>query len=116
MYGITVKAKDLPFARALGYRRRSARIIAQETVTFLNVNWSGGTKYEYHLVRLVDMETKSLAMLGDPAPWNNPAAGAKVAIQPGTVVVQAGWFCGKPAEMTVYVHPDNMARLLPSPD
>lgn len=113
MTHITVETKQVAtIARAVDYRRRKVWIQPCEHMTMQGVNWSGGSRNTY---TAIDLETGRQATpnTGAPAPWNNPFEGLEVAIPKGIVIVRTGFFCGKPSMMTIYVHPENMPKLLP---
>ena len=110
---IEVDAKSLPFLKVLNYRKRKANINVTTHVTLCDLNWSGGTRSEYHTMSLVTGETLSHAHFSNPAPWNNHREGVTVEIPLDTIVIRTGHFCGKASTATIYVHPDNMAKLLP---
>jgi hypothetical protein len=95
----------------LGYRRKTVRVWPSTHVTLSGLNWSGGSKSEYHAFSLIDGKLSSPRLDGPP-PWANPAEGVRVEIPPDTVVVSTGWFSGKPATIYIYVRPENMPMLL----
>lgn len=116
MSTITVPTKSVPFIRKLfpDYKRRDIRIVPTEKVSFYDLNWSGGTRQSYSLVRLADEATLSLAHWSQAAPWDNPMEGATMDMKPGFLVVRTGFFCGKPSMLTIHVHPSNLTPLLPT--
>jgi hypothetical protein len=86
-----------------------------------NVNsyWDGGSRGVYAIVNL---ETNQVWR----APTSHPHFDRKptgercgelevIELPPNCALVQGGTFCGKPATVTVYLHPDNMVKLLPAP-
>jgi hypothetical protein len=111
---VTVPFKSVPFLKGMfaGYKRRDINIRVCERMSFHDLNWSGGSKTDYTIVRLDDNATMSLASWGQLAPWANPYEGATIDMRPGFMIVSTGYFCGKVSLMNVYVHPDNMAPLL----
>jgi hypothetical protein len=94
------------------YRGRKIRVAAATSVTLRDLNWSGGTKSEYKVVRLTDNASLSLTNLGNLAPWENPYEGATISIVPNMVVVEHSIFCGKDTGIRIYAHPDNFPKLL----
>lgn len=114
---IYAQVKNDPFlkqiAQRFGYRKHRVRIVPIDAVTLHDLNWSGGTRYSF---TALDLET--LATAGKDhsrlAPWDNPAEGKTVPLEPGVAVVCTGVFCGKTATMTIYIHPDNAAKLIPA--
>ena len=109
-------------AKALGYRRKKVCVYASESVTLHDLNWSGGTRSQYHALKLSNLENyqeisdivRSRTFLNEPAPWNNAYEGAEVPLAPGLAIVRTGTFCGKESLMAIYVHPADMPKLLPA--
>ena len=87
------------------YKRKKVAITRCDGVTMHDVNWSGGTKYEYVSY---DTHAKTVHSLSDdgPAPWNNPTEGQRLPVLPRFLIVSAGHFCGKPSILTIYAHPE----------
>lgn len=82
------------------YKGRKFREDRKGRVTFYDLNWSGGTRNTYTLVRLTDGAT-------DPGvrnlpPWANPFEGKTVEIPAGFAIVEHSFFCGKDSGLTVY--------------
>lgn len=99
----------------LGYRKKTVRIWTGTHVTLTGLNWSGGSKTQYHAFSLEDGKLSSPRLDGPP-PLANPAEGARVEIPPNTIVVSTGFFCGKPSTMYIHVRPENMPMLLEAPN
>lgn len=97
----------------LGYRKKTVRVWPGTHVTLSGLNWSGGSKTQYHAFSLVDGRLSSPRFDGPP-PWANPVEGVRVEIPLDTVVVSTGFFCGKPSTMYIYARPENMPQLLES--
>ncbi|MFH1918709.1 MAG: hypothetical protein ABIP48_02310 [Planctomycetota bacterium] len=96
------------------YRGRQYRVTAAESVMLDANYWSGGTKYTY---RGVDLLTGKV-LPPDCDEYGNPFVRPEVptvAIEPGRAIVCHKVFCGKDLGLTIYVHPDNLAKLLPKP-
>ncbi len=111
----TIARKDFPFAKSFpNYRKTRVRVVVAEQTTVYDLNWSGGTKNEYHAICLETGEVKTMDAWGLPAPWNNPREGQTLEIIPGFAVAVTGHFCGKPSTMAVYVHPYNVVQFLPA--
>ena len=100
-----------PIARMLSYRKRQFALTVTTRVTLQDLNWSGGTRSEYHAIRLADLATASPQLSVRP-PWDNPAEGTTVEIPAGVAIARTGHFCGKPYTMTLYVRPENAPLLL----
>jgi len=98
------------------YKGRKFRLDVCKSVCFHDLNWSGGSRNQYALVRLSDLSGGCAAELNSPAPWNNPTEGASVPMSAGFVVVRHSMFCGKDTGITVHAHPDDIAKILPAAD
>jgi hypothetical protein len=110
-----VKTKDVAqIVRATfpEYRKKQVAIWPGETVTFHDVNWSGGTKSEYRACTLDGKDARSGPDMGYAPPWANPFEGKSVEIPRGYCVVKGGHFCGKTATLYIHVHPADMPALL----
>lgn len=117
MLGIEAATKDvreIVKATFPDYKRKKVIIQASETVTFFDLNWSGGTKSEYRACTVEGRPLPSNYNMGGPAPWNNPFEGMTVNLPPGAVIVKGGYFCGKVSLLYIHVHPSNMPKLLTS--
>jgi hypothetical protein len=114
---VKVPTKSVDFVRRLfpDYRKRDVNLLATTRVTFMDLNWSGGTRSTYSIVRLEDNAVASLSAWSTLAPWENPHEGSTIDLKPGFLVVRTGFFCGKVSTMTVYVHPSNLTPLLGEP-
>lgn len=102
-------------ADAVGYRGRKLQVVPAESVDVTqDAYWSGGTKSTYTWVR-----TSDLATLRTPS--QHPAFDAPVKngqampIRPGLVCVEHVIFCGKDLGLRIYAHPDEVAKMLPTP-
>jgi hypothetical protein len=109
---ITVDTKQVAdIAKRFNYRKKKVSVCATKSVTLCDLNWSGGTKSEYHAVGLNSGKIVSPKLDG-PAPWDNRTEGATIALPVDVIIVRTGWFCGKPSTMTIYVRPENMPALI----
>ena len=95
----------------------------------INSYWDGGSKDEYRIVELAtirshgspssshpyfDVARHGLAYAEDESISVDRVGNVTLKRLPsGFCIVSAGTFCGKPATAHLYVHPDNMPRLLP---
>lgn len=95
----------------LAYRKRTVRVVSTLSVTLYGLNWEGGSKSVYSVVDIINWRAFT-PELGIPHPLDNENEGAKIAMRPGIVICQHGWFCGKASQMTINVHPENMPALL----
>jgi len=112
---LELKSKDVkPIINATfpKYRKRKVIITVTNKVTFYDVNWHGGTKSEYRACTVAGEPIKSKVNMGVPAPWNNPYEGLEIDLPKNAVIVESGYICGKARTLCIYVHPDNMPKLL----
>lgn len=98
-------------AAQIGYRRKKVSVVVTDSVTLHNLNWSGGTKNVYHAFN-IENNSLVLAKACMVHTMFNESEGVQLAMRPGVVIVQTGTFCGKPALMSLYVHPDNVPASL----
>jgi hypothetical protein len=96
------------------YKRRKVYIRATETVHIQDLNWSGGTRSEYHACTLDGRSLGSLDHYSQLAPWDNPAEGQQLPVPAGAVVVRGGYFCGKESLLAIHVNPTDMPKYLPA--
>ena len=94
------------------YRKRTVLIQPTTKVTFHGLNWCGGSRSEYRACTVDGKPLPNKVDMNEPAPWVNQYEGAEIDLPVGAVVVKGGHFCGKVATLILYVHPDNMPRLL----
>lgn len=99
-------------AQQVGYRRRKFRLVVCESVTLQDLNWSGGTRNEYHGVNLETNDVSSAPKINRPHPMNNESEGARVALRSGVAILRTGYFCGQVSMATLYVHPSNAPALI----
>lgn len=111
---IKVKKADVwPIVRKAfpDYSGRKFRVVPALSVQFNTTNWCGGSRNQYRVVRLQDGKTLSVEV---PAPWENRIEGHTVALTEGLCVVEHQIFSGHDLGVRVWVHPGNLARLLPA--
>ena len=94
------------------YRKREVIIEAGESVTFYDLNWSGGTKNEYRACAFDGTTNDRRLDMGRPAPWVNPCEGLTVQIPRDCLVVEGGYFCGQEKTLQILVNPANMPKFL----
>lgn len=108
--------KLLPAAVKQFTKKRTARVVVVEPgdpVRMYDLDWGGGTRNEYAI--------QEFALPGVPR-----AFGERVAARGndftaldhyqgrGEVVVEHGFFCGRPRQITVYVREDDLAAFAPA--
>ncbi len=105
MNHITVATKDMPPVLQVLLHKQTCEVVLTDSVTIsqCDLEWSGGTRYEYALVELatgIVKPIKSAVTFG----WKS-----------GFVVVRTGVFCGKPTNGTVYANAVDVTPALPKP-
>jgi hypothetical protein len=114
---IPVQRKDVAaIVRATfpGYKGRKIRIVVQDSVTLIDLNWSGGTRCQYRACTLAGEPLGNTDRFAAMAPWVNPAEGITLPIAPGACVVEHSIFLGKDAGLRIYIHPSDRPALLPT--
>lgn len=111
----TIKARkgDVSWLTSVAFPEYSGRRFAirvSPTVYLSDLHWAGGTRNEYRAVR---MDDGAAAELETGTPWAGIPEGTPVEIPVGVAIVEHSYFCGKDCGITVHIHPDNAARLLP---
>ncbi len=97
-----------------GYRGKTVKVTASETVSLYDLNWSGGSRNQYRTCTIDGQPMGSADRFNAMAPWDNVAEGKSLPIPQGFVCVEHSIFCGKDTGLTVYVNPADMPRYLPS--
>lgn len=92
------------------FRGRKIHVRQTGTVTFSDLNWSGGTRSWFVALQTETGRTNRLAV---PAPWANPVEGKTVEIPQGVVVVEKSVFCGGSPSITL--HFSKRLEALPAP-
>ncbi len=100
---------------ATGYNGRKFQVRPSESVTFRNLNWSGGTRSTYIAVSLSSGAIASASRANTLPPWANPYEGQSYDIPAGVAIVERVMFCGKDYGLVIYANPADIAPLLPAP-
>ena len=108
----TSEVKHIINATFPDYRKKKVLVWPATSVTLHDLNWSGGTKSEYRACSVDGKSNGKHVDTGRPAPWNNPYEGLTIPLPIDCVVAKAGYFCGKPSTMYLYIHPENMPKYL----
>jgi len=95
------------------YRGKKFQVVAAESVTLHDLNWSGGSRSSYRACTLTGAPLGGADKYQMMAPWDNPAERQTLPILPGACVVEHCIFCGQDMGLRIYVHPADMAPLLP---
>lgn len=93
--------------KAVGNKgRKPMHVDAALTVNLYGAYWDGGSREEWFAL---DLETgRSRALRGQA--FNEPSS-PTFQLEPGTIVIQAGIFCGKRATPRVICHPLDLPKL-----
>ena len=112
-----VNLSDVPqmFRGLHGYKGRTYQVSVAEEVQLLDNAWSGGSRSSYIGVNLVTGEV--LPPQNDE--YSNPFTGQPgrepiVKLSADRAIVKHSYYCGKDAGITIYLHPDNVTKLIPS--
>ena len=104
-------AKEIALAAFPGYKGRKFKVEPfNGEFTFQGNYWSGGSRNYYKVLSLANFLEVEL-------PRQNPLRDAgpiTTNIPKGICVVEHSIFCGKDHGITIHVHPENMAKLLPA--
>lgn len=95
------------------YNKRKVYVRATETVTFHDLNWSGGTRNEYVGCTLTGVVSGDMSRFNALAPWDaRQVEGKSIPLPVGHVIVRGGHFCGNETVLTIYVNPADMPKHL----
>ena len=130
----TIQLKTAPEVRRViaaafpSYRKQAAFLSVFNGGVSINSYWDGGSRDEFAIVELANMNRKSLptrthpyfdiAVKGLTNQENQDVSVDHVGnvtlkhLPEGFALVSAGTFCGKPATAHVYLNQENMAKLL----
>ena len=95
------------------YRKPKCIVNVATDCTLQGTYCDGGSRSTYTAVNLSDMRSSGAPQYA-PAQYGGPMNDPRVDIPVGVVIVRTGTFCGKKATATIYMHPDNVAKLLPN--
>jgi hypothetical protein len=96
------------------YRKHKLYVSVTADVRLSQTYWDGGTRFDYTAVNLADKRSQG-APRYNPPQFGGPAQDPRVALPQGACIVKHGIDCGKPATAVVYMHPQDVAKLLPAP-
>ena len=98
------------------YRGRKIRVAPAEKVGLHGLNWSGGSRSVYRACTLDGQFLGSSAKYNMMAPWDSrQVEGQSLPLMPGACVVEHSYFCGKDSGLRIYVHPNDMPKMLSAP-
>ena len=102
----TVELKNYPklatLLKRVGYTKRKAYVNVGEVVECAYAYWDGGSKTDY---ALVEPDTGHVVKKARTASPLSGLSHEKFYTNTGLVVVETGFFCGKPATASVTIHP-----------
>lgn len=93
------------------YRKHNVILYDALSLELGGTYWDGGSRWIYDAVNLSTRRVESAAQYAPPQ-FGGPVNAPRVDIPEGVAIVRTGIFCGKPAVVTVFVNPANMAKLL----
>lgn len=88
------------------YRGRSIKVVFENTITFYDTNWGGGTRNVYKAIA----SDGRVAQLQVPAPWLNMVEGKSVEIPQNALVVEHSDFCGHDCGITIHAHTSHLPK------
>lgn len=105
---------EIPAFLRRGYSGNKFRA---ESVTSLTIHadaglWSGGSRDSYSAIELATGNEIPLPHQSS-APWDAARVERKIDLRPGYAIIRASMFQGKDMGLIYYVHPDDIAKLLP---
>lgn len=115
----TIKLSDYPeiakLVRAVDstYRKHNAYIWVRDSVALDGTYWDGGSRSTYHAINLATRKVGAAPQYAPPQ-FGGPRETPQVPLIPGAAIVETGVFCGKTATVKVYLHPADVAHLLPA--
>tara|TARA_Y100000310_G_C20475602_1_gene712235 strand:- start:322 stop:909 length:588 start_codon:yes stop_codon:yes gene_type:complete len=113
---IAIEPKDVPQHLRGGYSGRKFKAQAAETMT-IGAHaglWDGGSKDYFYAIRLEDGARVEISD-SFHAPWDSERRSQTVTLKPGFAVVEHSIFCGKDMGLRFYLHPADIAKMLPAP-
>lgn len=114
-----LRASDLPHdlraaLRGLTRSRRRTAVVGPTVVIPDDAGlYGGGSRSDFYLVRIADgmMRRDPLAASSF---WDVARRGRALDLAPGFLVAEHVRFCGKDLGFRLYVHPDDLAKMLPA--
>lgn len=91
------------------FKGRFVTIVFNESVFLSHLNWDGGVKTEWSVVQ-ADFSSTTVPVL---APWENHLEGAKITLDPATLVVAHHFTWGKES-CSIHAHPSLAPKWLPA--
>ena len=94
------------------YSGRKFQVLAFSGPKNIHSYWDGGSRDSYVFVNLNTGKTMEVPENGT---FYTAAIGELKELPEGIVLVEHSIFCGKDAGITVFVHPNNLTKMLPAP-
>jgi len=108
------EVKRLILAADPTYRKRTAALTVASEVALRGTYWSGGTRATYTAVNIATRQSQTAEQYAPPQ-FGGPKEVPTVALPPGAVIVQTGFFCGKVSTAQVFIHPQDLNPALTGP-
>lgn len=90
------------------YTGRKFKICLENSITFYDTNWGGGTRNSYTALKLEGSISRKITV---PAPWVNPIEGQTIDIPEGVIIVEHSIACGQDCGITIHARPDQIKWL-----
>ena len=87
----------------LSYRKQKAIVVIADSVSLFGTYWDGGSRNSYTFINM-DTRTLKFGEQYAPAQFGGPKETPEIVLNPGTICVSTGVFCGKKATATVYLN------------
>ena len=116
MQTVYLDAAQVPASIRGAYTGKQYRAIVTDSVYIPSDagTWSGGSRTLYSAIHLSSGESRP-ACDSYSAPWDKNRKDQRVELKPGFAIISHSIFCGKDMGLSIYIHPDNAAALLPAP-
>lgn len=95
------------------YKGRKFFVIPKQEVTVYNLSYDGGTRSRYRSATLEGEKLGNLDKYNTPYGLPSIGEGQTTAIPQGTALVEHTIFQGQDAGLRIYIHPNDMPKLLP---
>lgn len=115
MKTIHIDRKDLDKVRPIinasfpGYSGQKVKVVAGELTINTTSHWDGGSRNQFVVLNLSTLESKKLGQSGTMFDRNPPL---NIPVSKDLVIVEHSIFRGKDHGLTIYIHPDNINKLM----
>jgi hypothetical protein len=113
----TVEVKQHPELKRLlqaadpSYKKHKVSVHVCKSVSMHDTYWSGGTRYTCTAVRLDNCKAVTGPQFNPP---NFGGPSPTVEIPVGVAIVKTGIFCGKTAQASIILNPEDATKALPN--